>query len=141
MKHRVFILAIVWAMSFPALTPLFGAALTTSVVQALADTNHWNAPIWDPGPVSPGPGNTYEVLIGARVRSPNGTVASGGNATDGQTFTFPGDSFQLDGNGFSSTGGSGELRFKQNFNNAVFNFPGVGGNLGFDSERRHPERR
>ena len=76
--------------------------------------------IWDPGPVSPTAGNTYEVLTGARIRSPNGTAASGGNGLDGQTFTFPGDSLIL----------SGELRLKQNFNNATFNFPGVGGSPG-----------
>jgi hypothetical protein len=89
-------------------------------VQALADTNHWNAAIWDPGPVSPTAGNTYEVFNGARIRSPNGTVASGGTAVDGQTFTFPGDVLILDG----------ELRLKQNYNNAIFNFPGVGGSAG-----------
>jgi hypothetical protein len=114
------IVAIAGVIALAPVLPAYGAALTTSVVQALADTNHWNAPIWDPGPVSPTAGNTYEVLAGARVRSPNGTVASGGNGLAGQTFTFPGDALIL----------SGELRLKQNFNDPIFNFPGVGGNAG-----------
>ena len=100
--------------------PANGAALTTSVVQPNADTSHWNVAIWEPGPVSPTAGNTYEVLSGARLRSPNGTIASGGTAVAGQTFTFPGDALIL----------SGELRLKQSYDGAIFNFPGVGGNAG-----------
>jgi hypothetical protein len=57
-------------------------------------------------------------------------VAAGGTGADGQTWTFPGDSLKLDGVGFNTTNGSGELRLKQNFNNATFAFPGVGGAAG-----------
>ena len=106
------------------------APFTTTTSQAAGDTNNWNAAIWNPGPVAPTAGNTYEALPGSRVRSPNGTAGSGGTAVDGQTFTFPGDSLQFTGIGFSTAAASGEFRFKQNFNNPVFNFPGVGGNPG-----------
>jgi hypothetical protein len=107
----------------------FGAALTTTVVQPNNDTSHWSAAIWDPGPVSPTPGDTCEVLTGARVRTPNGSVASGGTGAPGQTFTFPGASLQLDGIGFG-IGTTGELRFKHSFDNTTFAFPGVNGNAG-----------
>jgi hypothetical protein len=123
----------------------FAAALTTTVVQANNDTSHWNAAIWDPGPVSPTAGDTCEVFTGARVRTPNGTVASGGTGAPGQTFTFPGDSLQLDGIGFG-VGTTGELRFKHSFDNTTFAFPGVNGNAGLilnggmlnDGENRKP---
>jgi hypothetical protein len=119
------------AIALACASPASAANFTTNVQQASGDANHWNAAIWSPGPIAPTAGNTYEVLAGGRVRSPNGTVASGGTATDNQTFTFPGDSLQLDGNGFSNTPASaGELRLKQNYNGATFNFPGVGGNPG-----------
>src|SRR5688572_15995941 len=128
MRGRFFIL-VACALLVPSLTPLFAAALTTSVVQPNADDSHWNAPIWDPGPVSAGPGDICTVLAGGRVRTPNGTLASGGTGVAGQTFTFPGDSLQLDGIGFA-TAGTGELRFKHTYNNTTFAFPGVGGNPG-----------
>jgi hypothetical protein len=102
------------------------ANFTTTAVQASG--TDWNAAIWNPGPVSPTAGNTYEVLLGGRVRSPAGTAGSP------QTFTFPGDALQLDGNGFSSTTGtagqSAELRLKSNDVGNIYNFPGVGGNAG-----------
>jgi hypothetical protein len=116
-RTSIAVSSLAWAASLQA------ATFTTNVVQGAADTNHWNAPIWNPGGVSPTAGNVYEVLSGARVRSPNGTVASGGTAVDGQTFTFPGTTLTLDGP-------TGELRIKQNFNNPVFNFPGAGGSPG-----------
>jgi hypothetical protein len=119
------------AITLACASPASAANFTTTVQQASGDASHWNTAIWNPGPVVPTAGNTYEVLVGGRVRSPNGTVASGGTATDNQTFTFPGDSLQLDGNGFSNTpANAGELRLKQGFNGATFNFPGVGGNPG-----------
>src|SRR5687767_5369524 len=79
------------------------AHFTTTTQQASGDTNHWGSAIWNPGPVAPTAGNTYEVLPGGRVRTPNGTVNSGGNGATNQTFTFPGDSLTLSGNGFSTT--------------------------------------
>jgi hypothetical protein len=90
---------------------------------------NWSAAIWQPGNVSPTAGNTYEVLAGGRLRTPDGSTGQGGTGGNGQMFTFPGDSLKLDGPGFA-TSGSGELRIKQAFTNAVFNFPGVGGNPG-----------
>lgn len=126
MNARVFIPALVCAIAASA----HAANFTTTTQQGAGDTNNWNSLIWNPGPVSPTAGNTYEALPGARVRSPNGTTGSGGNGATGQTFTFPGDSLTFTGVGFSTTGASGEFRFKQNFDNPVFNFPGVSGNPG-----------
>src|SRR4051812_3197 len=84
------------------------ASFTTSTVQA--GGTDYNAAIWDPGPVSPSPGNTYKALTGSRIRSPLGTAGSP------QTFTFAGDSLQLDGTGFFTAtgvaGASAELRMK-----------------------------
>jgi hypothetical protein len=114
---------ILLAGCFSSVAPVGAATFTTTTVQAAGDANHWNAPIWNPGGVTPTAGNLYEVLTGARVRSPTGTAASGGNGTDGQIFTFPGTTLQLDGP-------TGELRLKQNFNNPVFNFPGGAGSAG-----------
>ena len=112
-----------------AATPSVRAANFTTNTQQAAGAN-WNAAIWNPGPVSPTAGSTYEVLVGGRVRPPDGSTGAGGTGLDGQTFTFPGDSLTLDGVGFSTTGQSGELRLKQGFNGATFAFPGVGGNPG-----------
>lgn len=145
MRRCTFILVSVFGLSVPSLTPLFAAALTTTLVQPQGETNNWSSPIWDPGPVSPAAGDTCEVLTGARVRTPTGSVASGGTDLPGQTFTFPGDSLQLDGIGFA-TGGTGELRLKHTFDNTTFAFPGVGGNPGLilnggmlnDGENRRP---
>jgi hypothetical protein len=116
--------------SLASASPASAALFSMAIQQANADTNHWNSPIWNPGSVSPMAGNIYEVLIGGRLRSPNGTVASGGTGATNQIWTFPGDSLQLDGTGFSATGNVGELRLKQGFNGPTFNFPGVGGNPG-----------
>jgi hypothetical protein len=116
------------SISLAATASLNAANFTLSIQQAAGAK--WTDAIWNPGPAVPTAGNTYEVLVGARLRSPNGDVAAGGTGADGQTFTFPGDSLQLNGTGFNTTNGSGELRLKQNFNNVVFAFPGVGGNAG-----------
>src|SRR5687768_745335 len=104
MRTRVFLLTLIAGIAPLSPPSVFAAALTTTVVQPNADTSHWNAPIWDPGPVSPGAGDDCTVLTGARLRSPNGTVASGGTGLPDQTFTFPGDSLQLDGIGFATSG-------------------------------------
>ncbi|MHA3774619.1 PEP-CTERM sorting domain-containing protein [Verrucomicrobiota bacterium sgz303538] len=110
------------------------ANLTTTSVQASGDTNNWNSAIFGSPASSPTAGNTYEVLSGARVRSPNGTANSGGTGAANQGFTFVGDRLQLDGTGFTSTtgvaGASAELRFKASFDNITYNFPGVGSNAG-----------
>jgi hypothetical protein len=110
-----------------AAASVHAANFTTTTQQAGGE--NWNAAIWNPGPVSPTPGNTYEVLPGGRTRPPNGTTASGGTGAVNQSFTFPGDSLKLTGVGFGTTG-SGELRLKQDFNGPIFNFPGVGSNPG-----------
>src|SRR5688572_32720589 len=91
------------ALALGCASPASASNFTMNIQQASADANHWNATIWNPGPVAPTPGNTYEVLLGGRVRSPNGTAGSGGTGLPDQTFTFPGDSLTLDGNGFSTT--------------------------------------
>src|ERR1051326_7640867 len=92
-----------------------GAALaanfTTSVQQAAGQ--NWSAAIWNPGPVSPTAGNTYECIAGGgptRVRNP---AAAG-------VQTFPGDSLTLDA--------GSEIRAKNP--GATLDFPGVGGRAG-----------
>jgi hypothetical protein len=127
--RRAAIAAAIVSVTFPSAPSLRADHFTYGVQQPAGDANHWNNPIWNPGAVPPTAGNTYEVLNTGRLRSPNGTTASGGTGLTGQTFTFPGDSLTLTGTGFA-TAGSGELRFKASFNNTTFNFPGVNGNPG-----------
>jgi hypothetical protein len=120
--------------SLGIVAPASAANFTYNGQQGSGDTSHWNATIWQPGGVAPSAGNTYELLVNSttatRLRSPNGSVDSGGNGAAGQTFTFPGDSLTLNGAGFTTGTTSTELRFKATFNNTTFNFPGVGGNPG-----------
>jgi len=120
--------------SLGIIAPASAANFTFNGQQANADTNHWNAAIWQPGSVTPSAGNTYELLVNTatatRLRSPNGTTGSGGTGAAGQTFTFPGDSLTLNGAGFTTGTTSTELRFKASFDSTTFNFPGVGGNPG-----------
>lgn len=95
-----------------------GTNFTTVAVQAGGTA--WTAAIWDPGPVAPTAGNTYEAIDNGvafgnaqnntRIRNP----ASAG------VQTFPGDSLTLNTNT--------ELRAKQL--GAILNFPGVGGQPG-----------
>src|SRR5437667_894934 len=97
-----------------------GAALaanfTTTVQESTAQK--WTDAIWNPGPVAPTPGNTYECLPGAPTRIRNPAPGSG-DAVIGVK-TFPGDSLTMDA--------SSEIRVK-GVGNSV-NFPGVGGNPG-----------
>src|SRR5687768_13597067 len=120
MKRCVVIPAVLCALS----TSAVAANFTTTTVQA-AGTN-WTAAIWQG--TSPTPGNTYETLPGARIRTPFGTAGAP------QTFTFPGDLLQIDGTGFTPTtgvaGASSEIRFKSNDVGNIYAFPGVAGNPG-----------
>jgi fibronectin type 3 domain-containing protein len=94
------------------------ANFTTSVQQGTA--NKWSDAIWNPGPVAPTAGNTYEVILGAsnpaRIRNP---ASGSGDATIGVK-TFPGDTLTLNTNT--------EIRAKGTGN--TINFPGVNGNAG-----------
>jgi len=123
---RVLVAPIALAFGLTLSASATAANFTTSTVEASG--TDYNAAIWNPGPVSPSAGNTYEALTGSRVRSPAGT--SGSPAT----FTFVGDTLQLDGTGFVATtgaaGASAELRMKSNDNGNVYAFPGVGGAAG-----------
>src|SRR5712671_7114744 len=93
------------------------ANFTTAVQQAAAQ--RWDGAIWNPGPVAPTAGNTYECIAGGnptRIRNPN----SGSSPSDPVigVKTFPGDSLQLDA--------ASEIRAKGIGN--TIDFPGVGGN-------------
>jgi len=95
------------------------ANFTTSVTQAAGAD--WNAAIWQPGPVSPTAGNTYEAIS-------NGTAFGNGTANTRVRNpavtgiqTFPGDSLTLNLNT--------ELRLK-GVNGTIADFPGVAGNPG-----------
>src|ERR1051325_10112802 len=97
----------------------YAANFTTAVQQGT--TARWDAAIWNPGPVVPTAGNTYECIAGGnptRIRNPN----SGSTPSDPVigAKTFPGDSLQLD------TGS--EIRAKGVGN--TIDFPGVAGNPG-----------
>jgi hypothetical protein len=98
------------------------AAHFTTAVQQGTSAN-WLQPIWQPGPVSPTAGNTYECVAGGnptRIRPP----ASGSGDPVVGVKTFPGNSLQLNAateircKGFSGTTGN------------IMDFPGVGGNPG-----------
>src|SRR5437867_7109693 len=99
---------LLWAATISA------ANLTTAVQQGTAA--NWLAAIWQPGPVGPTAGNTYECIAGGgptRVRNP----ASGSGDPVIGVKTFPGDSLQLDA--------VSEIRAKGIGN--TINFPGIGG--------------
>ncbi len=83
---------------------------TTSVEENSTQT--WNDPIWEPGPVSPAAGNSYEVLSGGVIWNNSSNVVQ----------TFSGDSLTLDAGATLGVTGMYWL--------AILQFPGVGGNPG-----------
>jgi hypothetical protein len=87
-------------------------SFTTGVKQQYSmSPRSWNSAIWQPGSLSPGAGNDYEVLKGGLLCAPA--------ARDTQT--FPGDSLTLDE--------GSRLRITAWFATTL-NFPGVNGNPG-----------
>jgi hypothetical protein len=102
----------------PAATGPAKKNFTTTVVQASGAS--WTGAIWNPGPVAPSAGNTYEALDnGAAFGNAQNNTRLRNPATAGVQ-TFPGDSLTLNKNT--------ELRAKQA--GAILNFPGVGGSPG-----------
>jgi hypothetical protein len=108
------IIVCAFAVSCACATAL-GAHFTTTVSQGSTGAD-WLQAIWQPGPVAPTAGNTYECLSG-RIRNPH--PGSPSDTTIGVK-TFPGDWLQLSGNS--------EIRCKGPGN--TLNFPGVDGNAG-----------
>src|SRR5205807_2660296 len=105
------------AVSVLLVTSVHAANFTTAIQQG--GGNKWTDAIWNPGPVAPTAGNTYECIAGGnptRIRNP----ASGSGDPVLGVKTFPGDSLQLDA--------SSEIRAKGVGN--TIDFPGVGGNPG-----------
>jgi hypothetical protein len=102
---RLLIFAVAWNCR------CLGGNFTTSISEAPAQD--WNAPIWQPGSISPQAGNTYEVLSGGLVRNPLNSASS-----------FPGDALKLDAGSI--------LRFKPPSPGVAttVDFPGVTGNAG-----------
>ncbi|HUI07684.1 MAG TPA: fibronectin type III domain-containing protein [Verrucomicrobiae bacterium] len=104
----------VWIFLISLLLASVGVAdnFTTKVSQPCTQPPlTWNAVIWQPGPVAPTAGNTYEVLGGGLIRNPPAVGVQ----------TFPGDSLTLDsGAAMKAKGPSG----------TTLNFPGVNGNPG-----------
>jgi hypothetical protein len=81
---------------------------------------NWTGVIWEPGPVAPLAGNTYELLEnGTPFGNALGNTRIRNPATAGIQ-TFPGDSLTINTNT--------EIRAKQA--GAILNFPGVNGNPG-----------
>ncbi len=78
---------------------------------SIITTSSWDTAVWQPGSVSPAPGNTYEIQDGGFIWNP----------TDAGVQTFPGDSLTVDSGGaLGVTGSSG----------TIVNFPGVDGQPG-----------
>jgi hypothetical protein len=74
-------------------------------------TSSWDTVVWQPGSVSPTPGNTYEILNGGFIWNP----------TTGGVQAFPGDSVTLDHAGALGVTGPADT---------TLNFPGVAGQPG-----------
>ena len=115
MKHsqssHVLEFAILLALVLPITASRAGNFTTTATQSYQIPLPTWNDAIWQPGPVAPSTGNTYEVLNGGILRNP----------PDGGTQAFPGDSLTLDsGSRLRAAGWSG----------VTLSFPGVGGNPG-----------
>jgi hypothetical protein len=93
--------------------------LLAATTEAALYTTHFNAPtvaeswadaIWQPGPATPLPGNSYEILPGGLVQSPSDDSSS-----------FPGDSLNVDRGARLRPKGTSPV---------TLGFPGVDGKAG-----------
>ncbi|MGO9243869.1 MAG: right-handed parallel beta-helix repeat-containing protein, partial [Verrucomicrobiia bacterium] len=94
---------------------------TTSVQEN--STQSWNQAIWEPGPVSPTAGNSYEVLVGGIIQTPS----------SGSIHEFWGDSLTLDSDSLLKVAGVTDV---------VLSFPSVNGQPGLvlNGGRLHTEQ-
>jgi hypothetical protein len=95
------------------------AANFTTVTSQGSGAN-WTAAIWNPGPVSPSAGNTYECVANGTVFGTSTANTRLRNPATAGIQTFPGDSLTLNTNT--------EIRAKTA--GAILDFPGVNGNPG-----------